>query len=321
MTLTERLRQLPVGALFPMEPLENHCTWRIGGPADALVEPSSPQEVMNLLAFAREEAVPLLVIGRGSNLLFSDGGFRGVVMKLGRRFSALSVEGAGVVAQSGIWVPRLARAVAGAGLSGFEHAAGIPGSLGGLVVMNGGSLRRSVGENIRYVDALSPAGEFRRFARSECGFSYRRSVFQDGRDRAGWIILGAALDFEPSGRKAVRREHLKVLKERRAKFPLDLPNCGSVFTNDPGVYELAGPPGKIVEEAGMKGTVVGRAMVSPLHANFIVNLGGASASDVLGLISLIRRRVFDRLGVWLESEVRYAGENGTVVPASEACPR
>lgn len=321
MTLTEKLSELQVGAVSPGEPLKDHCTWRIGGPADALAEPSSKEEIARLLAFVREEEIPLLVIGRGSNLLFSDKGFRGVVLKLGRRFSALSVKGTRVRAQSGVWVPGLARIVAGAGLSGFEHAAGIPGALGGLIVMNGGSLRRSAGENVRYVDALSRGGEFKRFAPDECGFSYRRSVFQDGGARAGWIILGAELGFEPSDRRTVRKACLDALAERRGKFPLRLPNCGSVFTNDPKVYELAGPPGKIVEEAGLKGATVGGAMVSPLHANFIVNLGGASAADALGLISLVRRRVFDRLGVWLDTEVRYASEDGTVIPASEACPR
>lgn len=320
MTIAERLAGLPVGAVSPGEPLKNHCTWKIGGPADALVQPASAEEVIRLMAFVQEEGVPLLVIGRGSNLLFSDGGFRGVVMKLGRRFSDYSLSGCEVRAQSGVWVPRLARAIASGGLSGFEHAAGIPGSLGGLIVMNGGSLRRAVGENISSVDAVSTEGEFRRFERGECGFAYRRSVFQDGQEREGWIILGAVMNFDRSDYRAVRKRHLEALRERRGKFPLKLPNCGSVFTNDPAVYELAGPPGKIVEDAGLKGTAVGAAMVSPLHANFIVNQGGASSKDVLELIGLIRRRVFERLGVWLASEVRYADEKGLVVPASEACP-
>ncbi|MGI6251915.1 MAG: UDP-N-acetylmuramate dehydrogenase [Aminivibrio sp.] len=320
MTLAEKLHQLSVGFLSPMEPLKNHCSWRIGGPADVLVQPSVPEEVLRLLRFVREEGVPMLTIGRGSNLLFSDGGFRGVVMKLGRHFSSLSFSGTKATAQSGIWVPAMARALAGAGLSGFEHAAGIPGSLGGLIVMNGGSLRRAVGENIRFVDAVSPAGELRRFQKDECGFSYRRSVFQDGQPKEGWIILGASMNFDRSDRQTVRRGHLEVLRERRGKFPLKLPNCGSVFTNDPAVYELAGPPGKIVEDAGLKGLTVGGAQVSPLHANFIVNLGGASSEDVLELIGLIRRRVFERLGLWLACEVRYVDEKGLVAPASEACP-
>lgn len=322
MILADTLRKLPVGVVSPLEPLKNHCSWKIGGPADALVQPRTEEEVIRLVEFVRGENVPFLVIGKGTNLLFPDGGIRGVVMKLGRLFSDFSIAGTEVRARGGIWVPKLVKNLADAGLSGFEHAAGIPGSLGGLVTMNGGSLRHSAGENIRSVDAVSLAGERRTFTKDECGFSYRRSLFQDPPDmpEKRWIVLGAVLDFRRSEPGAVRREQIRVLGERRGKFPLDLPNCGSVFTNDPAVYELAGPPGKIIEDTGLKGETVGGARVSSLHANFIVNLGGASSRDVLGLIGLVRRRVHDRIGVWLDCEVRYADETGKLVPASEACP-
>jgi UDP-N-acetylmuramate dehydrogenase len=243
------------------------------------------------------------------------------VLKLGRRFSGFSFSGARVRAKGGVWVPRLVRNIADAGLSGMEHASGIPGSLGGLVTMNGGSLRRSVGENILSVDAVSHAGEMRTFSREECDFSYRHSFFQCSgtRDEERWIILGALLELTPGDRGAIRREQLRILEERRVKFPHHQPNCGSVFSNVPAVYDLAGPPGRIVEETGLKGKQVGGAQVSFCHANFIVNMGGATARDVLSLIGEVRRRVYDRIGVWLDCEVRYADERGVLVPASEAC--
>lgn len=319
----ERIRTLDVGTVSFREPLKEHCSWRIGGPADIFVQPSEDAHVLRLLRFVREEGLPLVVIGRGTNLLFADEGFRGVVMKLGRRFSDFSVDGSTIRARGGLWVPRLVKNLVEAGLSGLEHAAGIPGSFGGLVTMNGGSLRRSVGERVVEVRAVSFAGETRIFSREECGFSYRSSLFQHAADSPEnrWIVLEARLELVPAERNDIRREVLGILEERRGKFPLDKPNCGSVFTNDPTVYELAGPPGKIVEATGLKGLRVGGAEVSHRHANFIVNLGGATASDVLVLVAEIRRRVHDRIGVWLECEVRYVGADGTLVPASTASER
>ncbi len=316
----ERIRALDVGTVSFREPLKEHCSWEIGGPADIFVQPSEDAQVLRLLRFVREEGLPLVVIGRGTNLLFADEGFRGVVMKFGRRFSDFSVDGASIRARGGLWVPRLVKNLVEAGLSGLEHAAGIPGSFGGLVTMNGGSLRHGVGERVVEVRAVSFAGETRAFSREECGFSYRNSFFQRASDspESRWIVLEARLELVPAERNDIRREVLGILEERRGKFPLDKPNCGSVFTNDPSVYELAGPPGKIVEAAGLKGLRVGGAEVSHRHANFIVNLGGATASDVLSLIAEIRRRVHDRIGVWLECEVRYVGADGTLVPASTA---
>ena len=163
-------------------------------------------------------------------------------------------------------------------------------------------LRAVLPGRIVEVRGVSFAGETRAFSREECGFSYRSSFFQHASDSPGnrWIVLEARLELVPAERNDIRREVLGILEERRGKFPLDKPNCGSVFTNDPSVYELAGPPGKIVEAAGLKGLRVGGAEVSHRHANFIVNLGGATASDVLALIAEIRRRVHDRIGVWLE---------------------
>ena len=327
MNRLQKLADLGAGTVYFSEPLRRHSSWRIGGPADALVEPSSREQILRLASFVRREGIPLVVIGRGTNLLFSDSGIRGVVLKLGRCFSKVTVEDSTVSAEGGIWVPRLVRNLADRGLSGLEHAAGIPGSLGGLVAMNGGSLRRSVGENILSVHAVSLAGACRDFSREECGFSYRRSLFQNFTGVPGvgdpsnmWIVTEVKLVLEGQTPSSVRKECLRILAERRGKFPLKLPNCGSVFTNDPGIYELAGPPGRVVEETGLKGARIGDAEVSRIHANFIVNLGNATAEDVLRLIGEVRRRVRNRIGRWMECEVRYVAEDGTMMPASKACP-
>ncbi len=321
MNFEKKLRSLSVGHISTDEPLKNHCSWRIGGPADALVEPGTPEEAARLLLFAREEGLPLIVIGRGTNLLFSDAGVRGIVLKLGSRFSGWSATGRTVTVRSGLWVPRLVRNLAEKGLSGLEHAAGIPGSFGGLVTMNGGSLRRSVSDNILSVTALSREGVVRRFSREECAFSYRTSLFQNALrpGRRGWIVLEAALECGEEDPAVLRRELLRVLAERKGKFPLKQPNCGSVFTNCPEIYAEAGAPGKIVEETGLKELRVGDAQVSALHANFIVNLGGATARDVLTLMGKIRRRVHQRIGHWLASEVLYADEEGNLILASQRC--
>ncbi|NLM70738.1 MAG: UDP-N-acetylmuramate dehydrogenase [Synergistaceae bacterium] len=314
-----RLRSLDAGSITCDESLSAHGSWRIGGPADIFVQPSDCDQVVRLVQFTREENLPLVVIGKGTNLLFSDEGFRGVVMKLGSPFSGLWIEGESVRIQAGLWVPRLVRNLAAAGLSGLEHAAGIPGSVGGLVTMNGGSLRRSVGEIIITVKAVNREGRLRVFSAEECGFSYRRSIFQDEHEGERWIVLEAILSLERAERRDVRAEALRIMEERRRKFPLRLPNCGSVFTNSPEVYEIAGPPGKVVEDTGLKGLTVGGAQVSHHHANFIVNTGGATSRDVLALIGEVRRRVHDRIGAWLACEVRYVDPDGKVVPASEAC--
>ena len=171
---------------------------------------------------------------------------------------------------------------------------------------------------ITTVTAVSREGRMRVFTAEECGFSYRRSVFQDSDER--WIVLEASMKLARGESGEVRAEALRIMEERRRKFPLRLPNCGSVFTNDPKVYELAGPPGKIVEETGLKGLSIGGAQVSHHHANFIVNTGGATAGDVLSLIGEVRRRVHERIGAWLDCEVRYVSPDGVVVPASGLSP-
>ncbi|WP_305041526.1 UDP-N-acetylmuramate dehydrogenase [Geoalkalibacter sp.] len=310
----QQLARLEVGAFQVREPLARHCSWRIGGPADVLVEPESAAQVARLVRFARRHAIPLLTIGQGTNLLFDDTGVRGIVLKLGARMAHLEIDGRRIRAEAGVWVPHLARQAAKAGLGGLEHIIGIPGTLGGLVLMNGGSQRRGIGENVRRVWAIDPEGNERILGPEDCAFSYRHSALQE----MGAIVVRAELECEAGDPGEIRRAMVRDLRERRRKFPRKEPNCGSVFLSTAEMHASVGPPGKIIEEAGLKGTRIGGAEVSPRHANFIVNRGGASAADVLALIAHIRRVVFARIGFDLRCEVRYVDPQGRLMPADQA---
>ncbi|MCB9911366.1 MAG: UDP-N-acetylmuramate dehydrogenase [Planctomycetes bacterium] len=298
------------------EQLACHSSWRIGGPADFFIEPHSLAELRAALDFADKQGLPHLIIGQGTNLLFADAGYRGLIIKLGRSFAGCRFEAEEVVVDAGILVCRLARMACQRGLAGLEHAVGIPGTLGGLIVMNGGSLRHSISENLLWVEVLDGRGDVGRISNSECGFAYRRSRFQVESS----VILRARLCLRPGRTAEIRRDMLKVLRERRRKFPRKLPNCGSVFKSTPELFETLGPPGRIIEDVGCKGLRSGNAEVSRLHANFIVNRGGATASDVLGLIARVRGAAHARAGVWLDAEVGYVCESGQILPAdSPAC--
>lgn len=286
------------------EPLRKHTTWRIGGAADLFLEPESAEQAAGILRAARKAGIRLVVIGQGSNLLISDGRVKGVVMKIGPRMSKVEVLGTRICAEAGVWVPKLAGKAMKAGLTGLEHIAGIPGTIGGLVVMNGGSNRKNIGNSIRKVRALTLAGTELEFARKDCGFDYRSSIFHDGRH----VITSVELELEDGDPTAIHHEMLKTLRDRRRKFPLKHPNCGSVFlayrTNSAEVLA----PGKLIEEAGIKGYTIGGARVSEKHANFIVNCGNARACEVIELIHYVHDTVLSRTGVSLRCEVKYINE-------------
>ncbi|NCC95910.1 MAG: UDP-N-acetylmuramate dehydrogenase [Synergistales bacterium] len=291
------------------ESLKRHCTWRIGGPADLFIEPRSVEEIRLTVEILNERGLPWVVIGRGSNLLFDDQGVRGAVIKLGRAFSQVSFDGETVRGRAGVWIPSLARRSAFLGLSGLEHMVGIPGTLGGVIAMNGGSLRQNIGQVVDWVTYMDREGTVHRLDGSGCGFSYRSSCFQD----SSKVVLEAQLSLKRSSSVPVREEMVQVLKERKAKFPLSLPNCGSVFSNDPEIHREWGPPGKVVETCGLKGLRIGDAKVSEKHANFIVNLGEATSVDVMSLIRVVRRVIHDVTGREIPCEVRYVSPSGWVV--------
>ena len=313
-TYREQLKRLAaqdVGEVKFDEPLSRHNSWKIGGPADLFIEPENETQLVCLLRYANENSIPIVTIGQGTNLLFDDSGIRGVVVKIGERMAAVKISGNRVFAGGGLWVPKLSRLAMQAGLGGLEHCIGIPGTVGGLVIMNGGSQRKGIGENVVQVTVIDRFGQLKQLTQADCNFSYRSSALQG----SGSIVVAVELVCQNKARAQVRREMLADLRTRRYKFPRKQPNCGSVFLSTAEMHESFGPPGKIIEDAGLKGLRCGQAEVSRQHANFIVNLGGAKATDVLALIHHIRRAVLERIGFELRCEVRYVSPEGQIFPA------
>ncbi len=306
-----QLGSMDVGAVSFNEELSRHNTWKIGGPAAVLVEPGSETQVQQLVLFARQHQVPLVVIGQGSNLLFDDRGVHGIVLKIGARMAQLDIDEGSIVAGGGAWVPQLARKSMAAGLTGLEHCIGIPGTLGGLVMMNGGSQRHGIGENVVNVTCVMADGSIQILSQKECHFAYRHSALQG----LGCIVTAAELFCAKGDGQVIRRSMIEDLQNRRHKFPRKMPNCGSVFLSTAAMHASVGPPGKIIEECGLKGTRCGAAEVSHQHANFIVNTGQASSADVLELIAHIRKTVMSRIGFELCCEVRYVSPEGDIRPA------
>lgn len=307
----EKLATKEIGKVAFSEPLSCHNSWKIGGPADLFIEPDNPDQVAKILRFVLINEIPLVVIGQGTNLLFDDAGVRGVVVKIGERMADIQIAGNTVISGGGTWVPQLSRMTMQAGLSGLEHCIGIPGTVGGLVMMNGGSQRKGIGENVVNVTIIARDGQLKKLTQAECDFAYRESSLQG----TGCVVVGIELKCPAGEMKKIRQEMVMDLRNRRQKFPRKQPNCGSVFLSTAEMHTTVGPPGKVIEGAGLKGLRVGNAEVSQQHANFIVNLGGASSIDVLTLIKQIRQRIRDQIGFELDCEVRYVNPQGDVSPA------
>lgn len=311
--LPDALEAIAPGCVSTNFPLSQITRWKIGGPAKALVEPETAEQAAAIMRLMRGRPEPLFIMGDASNVLFDDQGFDGVVLRIARKMSQMRISGTMAWAQAGLWVPQFARRVGQAGLSGIEHTIGIPGTLGGLVLMNGGSQRKGVGLNIANVLCADENGELLTLTKEQCGFAYRTSTLQQMRA----VVLEATLEFERGDVSDIRREMVRIMVDRRAKFPKNLPNCGSTFLSDPAMYATVGPPGRAIEQAGLKGLRSGQAQISPLHGNFIVNNGGATSADVLSLIAIIRTTVFNRTGYLMDCEVRHVMPNGQVRPAHE----
>lgn len=309
--IVAKLGDLAPGGVFTDVDLAAVSRWRIGGRAACIVTPASAQEAAEVLAFLAQEALPRVILGSSTNLLFSDEGLHAVGVHIGRRMSRMSIEGSRIRCEAGRYVPSFARRLACAGLTGGEHTSGIPGTLGGLICMNGGSQRRGIGENAEMVDAIDREGRLKHYRAADCGFAYRRSIFQDN----GETIVGAELHFPTrDAPSAIRRRMLDILSERRRKFPQKEPNCGSVFVSDPSMYATLGPPGAVIERLGFKGMRVGGAQVSQHHANFVVNTGRACTSDVLTLVRRIRDRVREETGYSMRVEGKLVLPDGRIMP-------
>lgn len=280
------------------EPMARHTTWKIGGPAQILAMPEDRESIRFLVEFANEEGFPYFVLGNGSNLLVTDKGFDGLVIKLGTNFADYRVEGNIITVSAGMLLPQLAQKALQYNLAGLEFAAGIPGSLGGAITMNAGAHGGSFHELVECVEILTPEGEFKRFSSEDMDYGYRRSSIKGTKKIVIEAIL-ACREGNPTDIKA-RMDELK--RWRMEKQPLGEPNAGSVFKNPPGFSA-----GQLIDLAGLKGLTVGGAQVSTKHANFIVNKGYATANDVLEIIERIQHSVHLKSGIELEPEVLVLG--------------
>lgn len=281
------------------EPMSRHTTFRIGGPADLFAVVDTVEELQAASRLCRGQGVPVKLLGGGANLLVLDQGIRGCVIKLGKTFRETRWEGDAAVCGAADFPVRIARQAAERGLEGMEWGAGIPGTLGGAVVMNAGTNLGSLKDVLVEVSMLMPDGEVATVPADQLGLGYRRSNLQ-GRDDI--VVLTARVQLRPGEPDEIRRRIDEHLAYRNARQPIHLPNAGSIFKNPRGDFA-----GRLIEQVGLKGARVGDAQFSELHANFIVNLGHATAADVLELIARAKARVAERFGIALEEEVRIWG--------------
>ena len=276
------------------EPLAKHTSFRIGGPAKRMAFPKTAEELIVLDGFARELGVRTIVLGNGTNVLFPDEGIDAAVIATGE-MARIERDGETLAADAGVSLARLATVAWQEGLTGLEFAHGIPGSLGGGVVMNAGAYDGALSDVLSEVTALFPDG-VRTIGVEDLRFSYRHSLFTEQPDA---VALRAKVRLRTGERDAIKARMDELMAKRRASQPLEYPSAGSTFKRPTGYFA-----GRLIEDAGLKGASVGGAQVSPKHAGFVINTGGATCADVLGLIETIQKTVYDAAGVMLEPEVR-----------------
>ena len=281
------------------EPMAKHTSFRIGGPADVLAQPGNEAELAELLKRAAHHAVPVTLVGNGSNLLVRDKGIRGLVIKLSNLFSSITVAGNVLTFGSGISLAMASKKAASLSLSGLEFAVGIPGTIGGAVYMNAGAYDGEMAKVVTSVQVMDRQGQSSQLKAEELDFSYRHTALQN----SGLIVTSVTVSLQPGEAESIKAKMDDFSQRRIAKQPLELPSAGSMFKRPVGYFA-----GTLIEQTGLKGYTVGGAQVSTKHAGFVVNVGGATAKDVLQLISDVQSKVFAAHGVRLEPEVLVLGE-------------
>jgi len=282
------------------EAMKNHTTFKIGGPADLLVLPESIDDLQNIINICKKDNLNYIVIGMGSNILVSDAGYRGVVIKLARQLKKYQINSETIESEAGIRLAELAKQAAASALSGLEFAEGIPGSLGGGIFMNAGAYGAEMQDVISEVKAINPEdGSVHIFNKKALDFGYRRSVFQ----KNGFIIYSAKLVLKKRNPDEIYALMKTYSSLRREKQPLEYPSAGSTFKRPEGHYV-----GPMIEALGLKGFAIGDAQVSEKHAGFIINRGNATAQDVISLIKYIQQKVYEKYEVKLEPELRFVGQ-------------
>ena len=304
MTLAEQLETvIGQGQVCENEPMKNHTTFRIGGPADIFACPKTEEGLIRGLNWCREKKIPFYVIGNGSNLLVGDKGFRGVVFQVCKNLDAVETEdvpsGICVRAGAGVMLAKLAKDISARGYTGFEFATGIPGTLGGAITMNAGAYGGEMKQVLVSVRAVNMSGEILEFSLKDLELGYRTSRIQ----KEALIVLSAVLKFDQGDAEAISERVEELSRQRKEKQPLEYPSAGSTFKRPEGYFA-----GKLIQDAGLKGYRVGDAMVSEKHSGFVINAGAATASQVRQLMQDVDAIVYEKFQVHLEPEVRLIGE-------------
>lgn len=302
MELKEKLQALLELEGFPcrfMEPMSSHTTFRIGGPAAAYVCPSGETELKTVLSFCRREKLPFFILGNGSNLLVSDAGYEGVVISTTEGLTRLEAEGERIFASSGQLLSRTAKRALKEGLTGLEFAAGIPGTIGGALVMNAGAYGSEIKDVLEYARVMTPEGEILTLGPKELKMDYRTSCIP----AMGYTVLDACFSLKKGNRDEIEAYMNELSLKRREKQPLQYPSAGSTFKRPKGHFAA-----RLIEDAGLKGFTVGGAQVSQKHSGFVINRGDATAADVMELCRQIRERVKTQFDVELEMEVKTLGK-------------
>ena len=291
---------IPTGDILLNEPMSRHTTFRIGGNADVLVKATSVAQLQKLLGLLKKENLPFYVIGKGSNLLVSDKGYRGIIIQLDDAFDEVEVSECTLIAKAGASMAKVAKVALQHNLTGFEFAAGIPGTLGGGVIMNAGAYggeMKDVVAKVRYLDA---DGELKEADREKMHFGYRYSALKNHPE---YIVVEVEIMLKPGNRDDIAGCMQELARRRREKQPLEYPSAGSTFKRPEGYFA-----GKLIQDAGLSGYTVGGAMVSPKHNGFVINAKDATAADVKQLIDDVQKTVFEEFSVKMEPEVIFLGE-------------
>lgn len=281
------------------EPMKQHTTFRIGGPAEVFIMPENLEEVSRILEICRAEKLPYFILGNGSNLLVSDRGYRGVVIQLDRNFGEVRVEGTKIYASAGALLSTLAVAARKASLTGLEFAGGIPGTLGGAVVMNAGAYGGEMKDVLQKVTVMDKDGKVFEIPAEELEMGYRTSVIKT----AGYIVLEAVLLLKEGDPEEIKALMKKLSEQRISKQPLEYPSAGSTFKRPEGYFA-----GKLIMDSGLRGYRIGGAQVSEKHCGFVINAGDATSEDVCRLMKYVTETVQEKFGVTLEPEVKFLGE-------------
>lgn len=286
---------LPNDAIKTYEPMSRHTSFNIGGPCQLLLEPTKTKQISKAINVLKKRGIPTMIMGRGSNMLVSDEGISGAVIKLSDNYSKVSVNGNRIIARSGVLLKNLAEIACDMGLSGLEFAHGIPGNVGGAITMNAGAYSGEIKHVVSDLTLLDEHLNEVQIKSKDMDFGYRTSIVQ----QKFYVVLQAAFDLQEKSSTEIRKEMQDLHERRSSKQPLNWPSAGSVFKRPEGHYA-----GQLIDECGLRGLSYGGAQVSEKHCGFIINKGGASASDVMCLIDMIKKIVYDKKGIMLEREVR-----------------